>query len=71
MMVGVKRSRGSPETEELSSNTNVLKPNGVFPDVDGELDITENPSMLKPRGYQEEMLAESLRQNIIIAVSSS
>jgi ERCC4-related helicase len=25
-------------------------------------------TMLKPRAYQQEMLAESLRQNIIVAV---
>lgn len=27
-------------------------------------------TMLKPRAYQQEMLAESLRQNIIVAVGS-
>lgn len=28
------------------------------------------PKILKPRAYQEEMLRESLKQNVIIAVSS-
>lgn len=59
----------SPDTEPNGFDPNLLKPDGALPDGNGELENTKKPSMLKPRAYQEEMLAESLRQNIIIAVS--
>lgn len=69
-MTGAKGSTRSPEAEETSLDPELLNPSLVSPKENGELGITEVRPMLKPRAYQEEMLVESLRQNIVIAVSS-
>lgn len=70
-MARAKRAASSPETEETPPDPDYFNPNLVPPEENGEPGMSEVPSMLKPRAYQEEMLAESLRQNIIIAVCGS
>lgn len=69
-MARAKESTRSVEVEETSLDPDLPNPNLVSLKENGELEIKDVSPTLKPRAYQEEMLAESFRQNIIITVGS-
>ncbi|KAK2756784.1 Dicer-like protein 2 [Arachnomyces sp. PD_36] len=65
-----KVTQPSPDAEANGSDPSLVQPHNGLPRDNEELEIKEVPSILKPRAYQQEMLAESLRQNIIIAMDT-
>ena len=72
-MAGVTKTASENHFLEAGNTTDptIPKLNNGSVDSNGEPGAAAVPSFLKPRAYQEEMLAESLKQNIIIAVGSS
>jgi hypothetical protein len=51
--------------EDVSITAAVLEDSGPLPPLDPSI-----PGVIKPRPYQQEMLRESLKRNIIVAVGA-
>ena len=64
-----KRQKTGDHSHSVTPDVDVATPNPEVEEPGAGQASDSSPKMLKPRAYQEEMLRESLKRNVIIAVS--
>lgn len=65
----LKRQKTGDHSHSVTPDADAAQPNRELKELGVSKASESSLKTLKPRAYQEEMLRESLKQNVIIAVS--